>query len=188
MTNITRIFREQELKKAFKTLLPGTVLDVGAKNSPYLKFIPHKKYLRLDISPVARPDYVADIHKTDLPSNAFDAIIASEVLEHLYDPGKAVNEIYRMLKHGGTCVISTPAFYPFHPDPNDYFRFTTDSLNYLFRRFRTVDIRPHGNRIHLIWQILTQSFPVLNFITRFMFLYKHEDKEFPLGFIVVAEK
>lgn len=186
--NITSVFREHQLKLAFKTLKPGVVLDVGAKNGPYIKFIPHTKYYTLDIDKGRKPDFCTDIHKTNLPANKFDTVILTEVLEHLADPEKAVYEIYRILKPGGVCIASTPAFYHFHPDPKDFYRYTVDSLNYLFNQFKKVVVRPHGNRIHLIWQIIIDTFPTMSFFTSFVYKYQRPDEAYPLGFVVIAQK
>jgi 2-polyprenyl-3-methyl-5-hydroxy-6-metoxy-1,4-benzoquinol methylase len=40
--------------------------------------------------------------------NVFDIIISSEVIEHVPDPFKAMQELYRVLKPGGTLVLTTP--------------------------------------------------------------------------------
>jgi 2-polyprenyl-3-methyl-5-hydroxy-6-metoxy-1,4-benzoquinol methylase len=43
-----------------------------------------------------------------LPADSFDTIIAAEVIEHLENPRAMVRELYRLLKPGGTAIISTP--------------------------------------------------------------------------------
>jgi SAM-dependent methyltransferase len=42
-----------------------------------------------------------------LPDGAFDVVIANQVIEHLYDTESFVGEAARILKPGGTLVIST---------------------------------------------------------------------------------
>ena len=37
-----------------------------------------------------------------------DSVIANQVIEHIVDPAKFVMEIYRILRPGGRCVITTP--------------------------------------------------------------------------------
>lgn len=59
-----------------------------------------------------------DMHKMTFKNSSFDKAISSEVLEHLNDDAKALREIYRILKPGGTIVISVPSIhYPFFWDP-----------------------------------------------------------------------
>ncbi|WP_027370567.1 class I SAM-dependent methyltransferase [Desulfovermiculus halophilus] len=47
-----------------------------------------------------------------LPDNSADHLICSEVLEHLCDYNRAVQEIRRVLKPGGTLAVSVPRFWP----------------------------------------------------------------------------
>ncbi len=42
------------------------------------------------------------------PENEFDAIIIADVIEHLPNPGKALQEIHRVGKSGARIVVSTP--------------------------------------------------------------------------------
>lgn len=189
--SVTRISLEVELKKHLKRLKPGRVLDVGSKCSPYFKFIPKKEYKRLDIVPDTKPDYVEDLHDLrNLPKNKFDTVIATEVLEHLYNPQKAVEEIRTVLKKGGVCIATTRFFYPYHPDPSDYFRFTWDSLRYLFRDYSKVEIHHHGNYIQMLWQMVnTGKFGVvLNLLNPIFARTKSKKTKYPLGFVVYAIK
>lgn len=52
--------------------------------------------------------------KLQFKDNFFDSIIASDVLEHLFDPYHFMKECKRMLKQNGTLVVHTPnvAFFP----------------------------------------------------------------------------
>ena len=54
--------------------------------------------------------YVCDIENESLPfaDNSFDLVIFSEVIEHLIDPNIVLEKIHRVLKNGGTVIISTP--------------------------------------------------------------------------------
>jgi methionine biosynthesis protein MetW len=40
--------------------------------------------------------------------NTFDAVICSDVIEHLFDPGLLLTEIYRVLRPNGQLVLTTP--------------------------------------------------------------------------------
>jgi SAM-dependent methyltransferase len=64
------------------------------------------------------PLHNANIYQLPYPSNHFDAVIASEILEHIEDDVRALREIYRVLKPGGIVAITVPhANYPFWWDP-----------------------------------------------------------------------
>jgi predicted SAM-dependent methyltransferase len=46
--------------------------------------------------------------ETGLPSNYFDAVTLSHVIEHLHDPIRSLQEVYRILAPGGKLWIATP--------------------------------------------------------------------------------
>ncbi len=60
----------------------------------------------------------ANIYDQPWHDSAFDAIILSEVLEHIDDDRRGLCEVYRVLKPGGVVAITVPhANYPFWWDP-----------------------------------------------------------------------
>ncbi|HMB89718.1 MAG TPA: class I SAM-dependent methyltransferase [Rhodothermales bacterium] len=191
---VTRITLERELKKQFARLKQrggGRVLDVGAKQAPYVEDIAATTYLTLDIDKSCNPDLCCDLHDVEWTSEYFDTIIATEVLEHLYDPQQALREMHRLLKPGGICLLSTRFIYEYHADPNDYFRFTEDSLAYLLRDFSRVEIYPHGNRWQAIWQLLAGSkrtLGLLSWLNPLVARIKQKETRCPLGFVVWAER
>src|SRR5262245_57587798 len=152
--SVTRIGLDRLLIPLIRGLTPGVVMDVGAKYSPYRRYVPSTRYLTLDTDPKTKPDICSDLHSIACASEYFDTVIATEVLEHLHDPGKAVSEIHRILKPGGVCIASTRFIYVYHPDPQDTYRFTWDSLRFLFKNFKKVEVFHHGNRLATIWQLL----------------------------------
>jgi ubiquinone/menaquinone biosynthesis C-methylase UbiE len=50
----------------------------------------------------------ADVYELPFKENTFHLVIMAEVLEHLSEPQKALKEILRILKSGGTLIISVP--------------------------------------------------------------------------------
>jgi len=188
---ITQIMLDKDIKKQFKRLKPGIVLDVGSWDSPYKKYIPYTRYLRLDIDDTTKPDVVSDVHEIKCKSDVFNTVIATEVLEHLYEPQRAINELYRILKPGGVCIASTRFIYPYHPVPKDYYRYTWDSLKYLFRNFSHVEIYSHGGKIHVIWQLINHRKAVgifLNIFNPIIAMIPARNSLTPLGFVVYARK
>ena len=71
---------------------------------------------------VAHLDKVAlqqgNIYNIPYPNSSFDAVILSEVLEHVDDDARGLRETFRVLKPGGVVAITVPhANYPFWWDP-----------------------------------------------------------------------
>lgn len=59
-----------------------------------------------------------NIYALPYPDNTFDAVILSEILEHIEDDVAGLKEAYRVLKPGGVVAITVPnANYPFWWDP-----------------------------------------------------------------------
>ncbi len=59
-----------------------------------------------------------NIYALPYADNSFDAVILSEILEHIDDDVAGLKEIYRVLKPGGVVAITVPnADYPFWWDP-----------------------------------------------------------------------
>ena len=53
-----------------------------------------------------------DIQSLPFKDNIYDAVICSEVLEHLETLDNAVSEIVRVLKPGGVLAVSVPRYLP----------------------------------------------------------------------------
>ncbi len=51
---------------------------------------------------------VADVFHLPFAKNSFDTIVASEIIEHVYDPMKFIDRLFEILKPGGELIISTP--------------------------------------------------------------------------------
>lgn len=190
MRSVSRISMEIELGRLLRILSPGLVLDIGAEDAPYRKKVPATRYFTMDVTDKYGAHIVSDIHYIGCSTNTFDTVIATEVLEHCRDPRQAIMEIFRVLKPHGVCILTTRFIQGYHPNPNDYYRFTWDSLGDLFSSFSEVRIFHHGNTIQSIWTLLTSDgwrkyFSVLNpVVSRF-----HTGKTIhPLGFVVYAIK
>lgn len=77
-----------------------------------------------DINKDNNPDFLCDIKNIPVPDGSFDGIILSEVLEHVPEPELVLEEVYRILKVGGTALICTPFLFHIHADPQDFGRYT----------------------------------------------------------------
>lgn len=117
----------------------GTILDIGS-GTQNLSYGNGTKIIRLDVKQTGNVDVIADAHNIPLPDSSFDAIICKEVLEHLYHPHKAIEEMFRVLKPGGKFVGSTCFYWPIHGTPIDYFRYTRFGLEKLFEKWTEVKV------------------------------------------------
>jgi SAM-dependent methyltransferase len=117
----------------------GRTLDIGAQNGPYAKWFPNR--VAMDIRLGAGVHLLSDAHALALADASFDVVVCTEVLEHLREPQRAIDEMYRVLKPGGTLLLTTRFLFPIHDAPHDYFRFTKYGLQYLLRRFEDLDVK-----------------------------------------------
>lgn len=70
----------------------------------------------------------------DLPqkySNAFGTVVCLSVLEHVGNPFEVFQALYQIVKPNSLIVLSTVFSYPYHPSPNDYWRYTPACLRHL---------------------------------------------------------
>ena len=76
--------------------------------------------------------------------DVFDAVLCTQVLEHVKEPADVIREIYRVLKPGGVLYLSAPQGWGVHQAPHDYFRFTCFGLDHLIEKsgFRDISIEP----------------------------------------------
>lgn len=117
----------------------GLTLDIGAQIGPYATLFPHR--VALDIQPRRGIQVVSDAQQLGIASEAFDVVLCTEVLEHLPEPQKAINEMWRVLKPGGTLLLTTRFLFPIHDAPHDYFRFTKYGLRHLLKAFEITEVR-----------------------------------------------
>lgn len=80
-------------------------------------------------------DVVCDAHYLPFESEYYDGVWIQAVLEHVVEPPKVVEEIFRVLKGGGLVYAETPFMQQVHEGAYDFTRYTVLGHRYLFRRF-----------------------------------------------------
>lgn len=136
-------------------LFSGRLLDYGCGRMPYKSYILEHcgvtEYIGLDIATASdyggvRPDVVWDGNELPFTDTFFDVVFATEVLEHIYDPGRALREVHRVLKTNGLLFFTVPYAWPLHEVPADYYRYTPFALERMFEQagFSDSTIQPTG--------------------------------------------
>ena len=116
-----------------------SILELGTlrwetEATHHLEWAPHgSTYVMSDVAEGTDVDVVADAHDlAPFTDDAFDAVIACSVWEHLARPWVAAQAVARVLRPGGLAYISTHHTFPLHGYPSDYFRFSDQALDVLF--------------------------------------------------------
>lgn len=130
-----RIMMEKELEKLS---LRGMVLDLGAGTSEYARELSDgaaAQIVKLDLRIDCKPAVVADMEKVIPFKNcSFDCVLLFNVLEHIFDYQRVIDEAGRVLKDGGTMYLFVPFLFSVHRAnysssiTDDYFRFTDSAL------------------------------------------------------------
>jgi SAM-dependent methyltransferase len=144
--------------------LSGRVLDLGCGNQPYRPYLPQvHQYVGLDYPPtqasmevVVQPEVFGNARDLPFADASFDGVLCSQVLEHVDRPEDVISELGRVLKPGGTGLISVPFFYNLHMEPHDYFRFTPYGIKGMLERNGLLvrEIRSQGGIGTLLVQML----------------------------------
>ncbi len=104
----------------------GLILDIGSGIAPVSPDL--GRTVLADISAEAirtidlpvRDKFVMSITDMSFEKGSFDNIVCSEVLEHVEDDTKAVSELRRVLKAGGTLVVTVPFQKKYWGEDDDY--------------------------------------------------------------------
>jgi len=130
------------------------LLDVGAGTRPYERLYRERfsRTYAIDIPSSQHKvnvDCFASVLALPFPSETFDLVLCTEVLEHVPEPAGALAEIKRVLRPRGKLLLSVPLMQAEHEIPHDYFRYTRYGLVYLLRKtgFSSTTIIPIGDFI-----------------------------------------
>lgn len=155
-----RNLRSRALFKSLETYCSGRVLDIGGwdffkniKSNPKIKFT---KWVNLE------PDANRLFHDADtryavavgdgcdmkFENNSFDTAVNIQVLEHVFEPIKMVQEIARVLKPSGYAIFLIPQTSVLHHAPNHYYNFTKFWIRKALHLngLEIVELRPLGGR------------------------------------------
>lgn len=121
----------------------GDVLDYGCGEMPYRSLFAHcTSYTGADIASNPNADVIYELDAPlPLGDGSVDAVLSTQVLEHVKDPGLYLAECRRVLRPRGRLLLSTPGFWMWH-GPGDWRRWTHEGLIYDVESagFRVLDL------------------------------------------------
>ncbi|NJM95015.1 MAG: class I SAM-dependent methyltransferase [Acaryochloridaceae cyanobacterium CSU_5_19] len=110
-------------------------LDMGCGTMPYRSLFTAvvSQYLGADLASNPAADLGIDpaTGKVDLQASSVDLVISTQVLEHVESPAAYLAEAHRLCKAEGLLILSTHGYWPYHPIPTDYWRWTGAGLQKL---------------------------------------------------------
>lgn len=171
--------RQSWLKSTLEKISPGLkILDAGAGELKNRKYCTHLEYVSQDFCQysgtvdsdphaglldagwdTSRIDLVSDITAIPAPDESFDVILCSEVLEHVPEPTHALDEFTRLLKPGGTLILTAPFASMVHMAP---YHFCTGFSRFWYehhlsaRGFEIAELIPNGDWFAYLRQELTR--------------------------------
>ena len=137
--------RTEWIKGQLELLPPESlILDAGCGSQQFKKYCQHLHYKAQDFGQYVvddrrilgaesgglgadggylygELDYVGDIWNIEEKDDTFDAILCTEVFEHIPYPNETVTEFQRILKPGGKLILTAPSNCLRHMDPYFYY-------------------------------------------------------------------
>jgi len=115
-----------------------TVLDIGCYNKWAKQYLPPScQYYGLDYYETAvnwyrsAPDVYGDALALPIAPESFNVVILIDVLEHICDSRRLLDQIHQVLKSDGKVIMSLPFLYPLHDAPRDFVRLTIHGVEHL---------------------------------------------------------
>lgn len=140
--------------------LNGHMMDFGCGSKPYRSLFNVAKYTGVDFQGEGHSheneeiDVFYDGKTLPFGDNHFDSVFSSEVFEHVFNLEEMMKEIHRVMKPGGTILVTCPFIIAEHEQPNDYGRYTSFGLQHLFTKndFEVVYYKKIGTSVEAVSQ------------------------------------
>jgi SAM-dependent methyltransferase len=152
-----RRWQYSQLRRFASGVKEARIIEIGAGSYDISTFFDGSNDVTKTDLDGAHGHTVVDVTKWG-EEEAYDVVLCLNVLEHVFEARRAVQNIHRALRPSGKAFVAVPGFYPLHDLPYDYWRFTEYSLREMFGMFDKVVVRRLG------------------------------PERFPLSYVVIAEK
>lgn len=168
--------RRREIFRRWIAALDGSafvVLDLGGRLQPYRPLLERRvhRYVAMDIAESPLVDVVARGEQIPLANEQVDLVICTQVLQYLPEPAAVVAEIYRVLKPGGSVLLSVPTICLRDAGlDQEYWRFFPAAQRRLLGAFSEVEIAGEGSsvvgffRTCNAWVHMFTRYPVLRLL------------------------
>lgn len=139
-----------DIRRDMAEVLPscsGRLLDIGCGAKPYRVLATGVgDYVGADIAPGPEVDHVlVPGQPLPLQDASVDAVLCTQVLEHVRDFDQLWREVLRVLRPGGRLILTIPFMFNEHGSPHDYRRLSRHGLRAVAERdFDVVEVRVQG--------------------------------------------
>lgn len=157
------IIENQIRRKKLRQYFSGSgkkdvLLDLGCGPRPYFDLYSpfFNRSIGADLQDSPFPKKGIDLYceATNVPLNneSVDTVLSTEVLHDIAEPGDFFNECHRLLRAGGTLVLTSPFVVPVVDGDYDHYRFTAQGLRYQAEKagFEVKSIEPVGDLFAVI--------------------------------------
>ena len=148
--------------------------------------------------------FCINLEKKNKVKKKFNNILAFNILEHIHNDSRAIDELKKLLKKRGKLYISTPFLYRYHQAPKDYKRYTLEYFekilkdkNFRIKKKVSLGTGPFLASYSLLFDYLKKipfiSYPIITlcFLLDYFLMLFHKNKSnilYPICIIIVAEK
>jgi len=150
-------------EEAAKLPAGALVLDAGAGQRKFAEIFHKQRYESCDMPGgfyKQKHDFECFLDAIPKPDDTYDAVVNTQVLEHVPDPLAVLKELHRVLKPGGVLLMSLPLNAPLHGEPWHYFHFTHYGVFELVRKtgFEMISCEKRGGAFWAMGQRLRDMF------------------------------
>ena len=149
--------------KKYSKFISGKTLDMGSGSKPYIELFTNvTTYIGMDIEQSGHKhqrEYIDVFYDgTTFPfeSNSFDSLVFFEVLEHVFNLDNFMNEISRVVKQDGYCLVTVPFIWGEHEQPYDFARYSSFGMKQIFEKhkFEIIEHKKYLTDFRLIFLLI----------------------------------